>query len=235
METLIVAADSQVSGLSQHEGTFTRVLNFGGLLQKRTRQPQPSESNPSRSPFTEPAFGISLFVSLGVAGCSVLPWSISGGRYQTGFASWTIVESVEIPNALVFAATVAVALLMKFRLVVHPVRSHLISLVLTGAAIALIGTILGGYPVFEFAGGDISTIRPRLTIVPFLVLGLLIFQALEILLRLLRLLVQPVVDYAVIPMRDHFRFKEEQRRQWWRDRWKDARSIFGASKDESKK
>ena len=87
---------------------------------------------------------MSLFVCIGVAVCSFLPWCRNEQSYIPGFATSTLVEQIEIPNAMVFIATLVVVLLMRFRQTVHPVRASLVSVVITGFAIALTACVIAG-------------------------------------------------------------------------------------------
>ena len=241
-----------------HNGTLTRVLNFGGLLKRATPKPA-AASTPvtdvatSRQARRNSAFHISVFVAAATLILLVMPWcrtpnssesaiqsgniwstselnSGSGFQYVPGYLTSSMVNNVEVPNAIVFLATILTSALIAFRHEVGSLRAYFFGLILTSLALALtIGMLTGEAPLVIGAG--LGPADNRILISPFGIAGLLTLQILEMVIQLVVVAFRPITDYLVLPVHRHFSRKEQERKKWWADRWLEVKGVFGKGDD----
>ena len=189
-------------------GTFTNLVNMGArFIQKRPARVQSVSSDipPERSPRTIAAFLIAVATFV----LSLLPWFSFSGTYWIGMETSAHVDHVEIPNALPSVAMAIVFVLVRFSDRIYTLRAYFIALVLCGLTIAQMALVVSGDIVL--GGQELSWREANLTIIPFIMIGLVGLLAFECLLRLLRELIMPVIDWC--------RYDDAVRRQRWSKRW----------------
>jgi hypothetical protein len=135
---------------------------------------------------------------------------------------------------VIAVGTFLAMVLVLLRQHVGVIRACLIILVTNGLQIALLASLMADATRLEpspiHSANNIVARSYNETIAPYIVLGLLVLSSVETLIQLLLAMFLPVRDYVVRPIQQHLARKEEERKKWWRDRWQDARSLFGGGK-----
>jgi tRNA A-37 threonylcarbamoyl transferase component Bud32 len=256
VEEMNGALQRAISGISaageidaQHQGTLTKVLHLGGLLPRLAPDAASTSGSGLIRKLTAAAarsaaslFNSHAIVCLLVFVCTFFllcmtwasPPAQTAGSSVPGFLTHTVIHTVVVPNGLVGVGTFLAMVLVLLRRHVGVIRACLIILVMNGLQIALLASLMADATWLEPSRMYFpNSIVPRSyneTIAPYIVLGLLVLSSVETLIQLLLAMFQPVRDYVVRPIQQHLARKEEERKKWWRDRWQDARSVFGGGK-----
>ncbi len=177
-------------GGAEHFGTFTRIVNLGGLVGRAVPQsagvtqwrPRPDEQGNVRST------NLSLLVACATCSLLFMSWSvmsINGNMaiYHEGFSLAILVEDVVVPNWLLGVGAVSVYVLLRWREAVHPFRSMLFAAVINAACIIqLIALVSRGCPLVTTSGLEVEW---KLNVIPYLILALFALQQVELVWRML--------------------------------------------------
>jgi hypothetical protein len=177
-------------GGAEHFGTFTRIVNLGGIMgrafprtnEAKTTRPRPDEKGNVRST------NLSLLVACATCSLLFMVWSVMpvGGNmapYHEGFSLAIVVEDVVVPNWLLGVGAVSIYVLLRWREAVHPFRSILFATVINAACIVfLIALVSRGCPLATTSGVEVEW---KLNVIPYLILALFVLQQVELIWRTL--------------------------------------------------
>lgn len=182
-------------GGAEHFGTFTRIVNLGGLMGRavpqatnaRSVRPRPDEKGNVRST------NLSLLVACATCSLLFMSWSVMSINdntnpyaqliYQEGFSLAILVEDVVVPNWLLGVGAVSIYVLLRWREAVHPFRSMLFATAINTACIVhLIALVSRGCPLATTSGVEVEW---RLNVIPYLILALFVLQQVELIWRML--------------------------------------------------
>jgi serine/threonine protein kinase len=215
MRTALAAAVSGERNWEQpvNGGTFTNLVNLGARFIHRTPKSKAAAASgkKERSPRTVVAFLIAVAVFM----LSLMPWFSYQGRYWIGMETSAHVDHVEIPNALPSVAIAIVFLLIRFSDRIYSLRAYFVSLVLCGLTLGQLGMVISGELVLS--GNELSYRDAQLTIVPFIMIGLIALLTFECLLRFVQELFTPLIEWC--------RHDEEVRRERWSNRWEEIKKA----------
>jgi hypothetical protein len=222
-EELKAAAEGRgVAAAAAGGGTFTNLVNLGARFIRNVptgREPGAKASQPERSPRTVVAFLIAVAIFI----LSLVPWFSYEGRYYVGMETDTHIDRVEIPNALPCVAIAAVFFLVRFSDRVHGLRAYFVALLLCGFSIAQLALVVSGNVVLN---GEVLSYRTAsLTIVPFIMIGLISLLSLECLLRFGQEILFPIIEWC--------RRDDAERRERWSHRWEEIKQAVHELKQRS--
>lgn len=211
-EALQLAMTGQPSpDVAAGQGTLTNLVNVGVRMIRRT----PVATTPSHGGVRTPRTVFAFFIAVATVVLSVVPWFSYEGTYYVGMESASHVDHVEIPNALPSVAIGIVFLLIRYSDRVHPLRAYFLSLILCGLTIAQLALVVSADLVVR--GQEVPYRGASLTIVPFIMIGLVALLAFECLIRLFAELLRPVVAWC--------RRDDAIRRERWKQRWAEIKQA----------
>jgi len=164
-----------------HFGTFTRIVNLGGLVSRPKPAPvakrkvarQIDEKGTIRST------NLSLFIACVTCAVLFMNWTIALDGLQFDGMSLAIqVDEVVVPNWLLGVGAITVFVLLRWREAVHPFRSLLFANSLNFACfVQLAALVTRGCPTVSTAGLEVIT---KLNVVPYLLLAMFVLQQIEL-------------------------------------------------------
>ena len=143
-------------------------------------------------------------------------------RAFDGMMTYVLLDQVQIPISLIPVASGLLFLLALMRKKIHAVRADLISIVVGSAAIAVTAM---SFELLHGVSRSGEQLRGQLTIFPFLVLGVLVFQLIETLIRIGYLAWVPFRKFYdwlrsyVVQETEKERQKKAEKSARWQARW----------------
>lgn len=218
-QAILQKEDSAVEPLGfDQNGTLTNFMNVGANVFKSL--PVPMRASKDRSHST------AVWCNLIAAGIVFMlmntAWLVIENSGVDGLDTYVLFDQVQIPLMFLPIASGLMFAFAALRKKIHPLRADIMSLVVCGLAIALAALSLENLnPNYHHSNSD-----GLLTVSPFLTLGVLIFQAVETLIRIGYL--------ASIPFRKLYDWiksycdqeaakeqaKKAEKRAKWEGRWK---------------
>ena len=209
-------------GEFDQNGTLTNFMNVGAGVLRAI--PVPTVVNADR--MHTHAVWTNLIAAGVVLMMSMQPWMymMEGGysRAFEGMMTYVLLDQVQIPISLIPVASGLIFLLALMRKKIHAVRADLISIVVGSAAIAVTAM---SFELLHGLNRSGEQMRGQLTIFPFLVMGVLVFQLVETLIRIGYLAWVPfrrLYDWLrsyVVQETEKERKKKAEKSAKWQARW----------------
>ncbi|MCA9058094.1 MAG: serine/threonine protein kinase [Planctomycetaceae bacterium] len=237
-DSLTAAADGSIRPRPfADNGTFTRLVNLGagafGRIAPSSRVLSSSDRAEVRRHRVAMVMSLLAFFSTGIL--MAMPWAVLDGRNTvTGISSFTRIEDILVPNFVILIAVGMTVVLALFRRQVHPFRADVLSVGFNILVFVMF--------VFMFDGPRGGFMDPRrtpsapvdVTVVPFILIGIIALQTAETALRILAYLLRPIgwfcnwFGQTCRGWHKHWADEEQLRRERWRQRW---RQRWGEVKD----
>ncbi|MFO0976435.1 MAG: serine/threonine-protein kinase [Planctomycetaceae bacterium] len=165
----------------EHFGTFTRIVNLGGLVSRPRPASAASDPQPRRidEKGTARSTNLSLFIACVTCFVLFMNWSIAPeGIAYDGWSLAIQVDEVVVPTWLVAVGAIATFVLLRWREAVHPFRSLLFANALNFACfLQLAALVTRGCPTVSTSGLQVLT---KLNVIPYLLLGMFVLQQIEL-------------------------------------------------------
>ncbi|MBL8810944.1 MAG: serine/threonine protein kinase [Planctomycetaceae bacterium] len=184
---MVQALSAEAPGVTNeaiHFGTFTRIVNLGGLVSRP--KPAPVAKRKVARPIDEKgtirSTNMSLFIACATCFGLFMTWTIEPVGLD-GMSLAIQVEDVVVPNWLVAVGAVTTFILLRWREAVHPFRSLLFANALNFASVIhLIALVSRGCPAVSTDGLQVLT---KLNVIPYLLLAMLVLQQIELAWRMI--------------------------------------------------